>query len=220
MDRRVGSIELQAEQTSALNPILILILVPLMDRMVYPFLSRHGVRLEPLHRMAAGMLLAAASFLLLGFVQLFIDSAEPNSVSVFSQVPQYAVITVAEVLVSVTGLEFAYSQAPMSMKSLVSALSLLTTAVGDLLISVVTLAFSWASSSDRFFIFASLMVLNFILFKWVSRSFVYSEWAAPTAPELHESADDTNRDSAGPDTGDAAPQQRRPRLGPTRRPAG
>ena len=67
------------------------------------------------------------------------QSAPDNSVSILWQVPQIAIITAAEILFSITGYEFAYSQAAPSMKSLVQAMWLLTTAAGDSIIVVIAL---------------------------------------------------------------------------------
>ena len=60
-----------------------------------------------------------------------------NSVSIFLQIPQYVLITLGEVLFSVSGLEFAYQQAPLSMKSFLSACWQLTTAFGNLIIIII-----------------------------------------------------------------------------------
>ena len=60
--------------------------------------------------------------------------SKPNTVSVLWLIPQYVVITISEVLNSVTGLEFAYSQAPASMKSTVQSFWLLTTCIGNIIV--------------------------------------------------------------------------------------
>lgn len=66
-----------------------------------------------------------------------ITVTDPNSVHMLWLLIQYVVITAAEIMFSITGLEFAYSQAPISMKSVVQACWLLTTAIGNLLIVVI-----------------------------------------------------------------------------------
>lgn len=50
------------------------------------------------------------------------------------QLPQYFIITIGEIMFSITGLEFSYAEAPASMKSVLTAAFLLTSAVGDLII--------------------------------------------------------------------------------------
>ena len=63
-----------------------------------------------------------------------VEITEPNGVHIFWQIPQYIILTMGEIMFSVTGLEFSYNQAPTSMKSVVQACWLLTTAVGNLLV--------------------------------------------------------------------------------------
>ena len=62
---------------------------------------------------------------------------KPNSVSLFLQVPMYIIITVAEVMFSINGLEFAYSQAPASMKAICQAAWLWTVAFGNLVVVII-----------------------------------------------------------------------------------
>lgn len=71
--------------------------------------------------------------------------SEPNSVHILWLVPQYVVMTLGEIMFSVTGLEFSYSQAPVSMKSVLQAGWLLTTAFGNLIVIII----EEASTLDR-----------------------------------------------------------------------
>lgn len=70
------------------------------------------------------------------------EVTSPNSVHIFWLLPQYFVVTVGEILFSITSMEFAYSQAPKSMKSVIQALYLMTTAVGNLITMVIVEIFS------------------------------------------------------------------------------
>ena len=67
---------------------------------------------------------------------------EDNKVHIMWLLPQYIVVTVGEILFSITSMEFAYSQAPPSMKSVLQALYLMTTAVGNLITMVIVEIFS------------------------------------------------------------------------------
>lgn len=63
--------------------------------------------------------------------------AEPNSIHMLWLIPQYVVITLGEVMFSVTGLEFSFSQSPVSMKSVLQACWLLTVAFGNVIVVIV-----------------------------------------------------------------------------------
>ena len=83
---------------------------------------------------------------------------EPNSIHIFWLLPQYLVISVCEVLFSITSLEFAYSQAPTTMKSVLQSLYLMTTAVGNLitvLIVEIFLAIGWEQVNTKWTFFSS-----------------------------------------------------------------
>lgn len=66
-----------------------------------------------------------------------IQITEPNSVNMLWLVPQYVIMTLGEVMYSVTGLQFSYTQAPDSMKSVIQGFWLLTVAVGNLIVTVI-----------------------------------------------------------------------------------
>lgn len=63
---------------------------------------------------------------------------KPNSLHMAWMMPQYIIITMAEVMFSITGLQFAFTQAPESMKSLLQAAWLLSVAFGNLIVVLVT----------------------------------------------------------------------------------
>lgn len=118
----------------ALNPVLILVLIPLFDQVIYPFIEYHRYSLRPVPRMVIGMIFSAVAFLFSGLLQLAIDNhaASGESLSIMWQVPQYVVMTAGEIMFSITGLEFAYSQAPDSMKAVVQSAWLFSVSAGTL----------------------------------------------------------------------------------------
>merc|ERR1712025_59306 len=91
----------------------------------------------------------------------------PNSIHILWQFPQYFVITASEVMFSVTGLEFSYSQAPASMKSVVQAAWLLTVAFGNIIVICVAKAKALDQASE-FFMFAILMMLDMFLLMFLA----------------------------------------------------
>lgn len=88
----------------------------------------------------------------------------PNSIHILWQFPQYFVITASEVMFSVTGLEFSYSQAPASMKSVLQAAWLLTVAFGNIIVIIVAEAKAFNEQASEFFMFAGLMMVDTLIF--------------------------------------------------------
>jgi solute carrier family 15 oligopeptide transporter 1 len=143
------SLNIKPDQMQVCNGALILVMIPLFDKLIYPALHRLGFQLKPLHKMAFGMCLTGVAFLLSGALQLFVEKHSifevdqfgqkvcvDNCVSVAWQLPQYMVITMAEIVFSIPGLQFTYSQAPASMKSVCQACWSLTVAFGNILVSL------------------------------------------------------------------------------------
>ena len=120
----------QSAQMQALNPLLVMLLIPFNNIVLYPALRRMGVEVTPLKRMGYGIAFSGAAWIVAGLLQLQIDGGTPTSI--VWQVLPYALLTFGEVLVSATGLEFAYSQAPASMKGTIMSLWMLAVTVGNL----------------------------------------------------------------------------------------
>jgi POT family proton-dependent oligopeptide transporter len=134
LDLAVGGVRLSPAQLQALSPALVLLVAPLLARVVLPALERRGVALPPLRRVGAGLFAAASSFVAAGALQLVVESGRiPHGAW---QLPQYLLLTVGEVLVSVTGLELAYAQAPRSMRGTIMSIGFLTVSAGNLLVGL------------------------------------------------------------------------------------
>jgi POT family proton-dependent oligopeptide transporter len=131
-----GSFQIGAEQMQSMNPLFVMMLVPL-TLFLYPRVERlTGIRVSPLRRMGFGMVLAASSYVVVGFLQTRVDGGVP--ISVLWQTIPYLILTTAEVLISTTGLEFAFTQAAAEMKSTIMSFWLLTVAVGNLFVPIIT----------------------------------------------------------------------------------
>jgi POT family proton-dependent oligopeptide transporter len=114
----------------ALNPAMVMILIPFNNLVLYPLLRRMGWEPTALRRMTAGIAFSGLAWVVVGGIQVSMDGGDPMSIA--WQILPYALLTFGEVLVSATGLEFAYSQAPPSMKGVVMSFWNLTTTVGNL----------------------------------------------------------------------------------------
>jgi len=150
----VSRLVLDASQIPALNPFMVMILIPLTSKGLYPLMDRIGIKPHPLNRMTVGMFVTAFSFVAVALIQHVLDDG--TKLHVFWQMIPYLIITVAEVMVSITGLEFGYSQAPKRMKSVVMGFWLLTVAVGNVLVALLA-GFKGLDHAAFFWVFAVLM---------------------------------------------------------------
>jgi POT family proton-dependent oligopeptide transporter len=116
------------------NPFLIMVLIPLFSYVIYPSLNRVWA-MTPLRRIGIGMFLTAASFLVPVWIETQIERGGQPCIG--WQFVAYIFLTGAEVMVSITALEFAYTQAPRKMKSLIQSVNLLSISLGNVFAAVV-----------------------------------------------------------------------------------
>ncbi|PYL31446.1 MAG: MFS transporter [Verrucomicrobia bacterium] len=126
--------DLIAAQVQTANPILILIFIPLVNYVIYPAINK-VFALTPLRKIGIGLFITALSFVVIVMIQGWIDAGQKPSIN--WQLLAYVILTLGEAMVSITGLEFSYTQAPNTMKSSVMALWLLTVASGELFVGLV-----------------------------------------------------------------------------------
>merc|ERR1711879_186569 len=87
-----------------------------------------------------------------------------NDVSLLWIIPQFFVITVAEVMISITGLEFAYTQAPITLKSVLTSFWLLTVSVGNIVVIIVAEGKIMPSQVAEYLLFAGLILGANVIF--------------------------------------------------------
>lgn len=119
-----------ASQMQALNPLLVMLLIPFNNAVLFPMVTKLGVAVTPLRKMTLGIGFAGLSWILIGLYQMRLDEGE--TLSVLIQTWPYMLLTLGEVLVSATGLEFAYSQAPRKMKGVIMSFWTLSVTIGSL----------------------------------------------------------------------------------------
>lgn len=164
MDLVFMGIQFEASQISAWNPIMVMGLIPLFSMGIYPMLDKMGLKTTPIRRMTWGMFVAAAAFGIVGFLQIILDGG--NKINVMWQFFPYLVITMAEVMISITGLEFAYTQAPRSMKSTIMSIWLLTVFFGNLITAYVSKVNFFAVGSTGYFMFFAILMAIFAGIFW------------------------------------------------------
>uniref|UniRef100_A0A0A9WYN2 Oligopeptide transporter 1 n=1 Tax=Lygus hesperus TaxID=30085 RepID=A0A0A9WYN2_LYGHE len=98
----------------------------------------------------------------------------PNNLNLMWQIPQYIIITAAEIMFSITGLEFSFTQAPTSMKSVISSFWLLTDSFGNVIVLVVAGSHIVQNQAYEMFLFAAMMAIVMILFIFLAMNYKYS----------------------------------------------
>jgi POT family proton-dependent oligopeptide transporter len=160
MDLNIFGVEFLPAQIHAINPLLILLFIPLFSYVIYPAAEK-VVRLTPLRKIGAGFVLTAISFLIVAWIEHRIALGERPTA--WWQIFAYVLITAAEVMVSVVGLEFSYTQAPRKMKSVIMALWYLSVSAGNFFASQVNRYLQdengelTISQVDYYLFFAALM---------------------------------------------------------------
>ncbi|KAL6847886.1 hypothetical protein ACP4OV_022014 [Aristida adscensionis] len=207
LDQRLGGITVPAATLSMMDTISVIIWVPVYDRLIVP--AARAVTGRPrgftqLQRMGIGLVISIFSMLAAGALDVvrlrairrhgLYGDKDVVPVSIFWQVPQYFIIGAAEVFTFVGQLEFFYDQAPDAMRSLCSALSLTTVALGNylstVLVTIVTRITTrhgrvgWIPDNlnlghiDYFFwLLAVLSFLNFLAYLAIASWYKYKKTA-------------------------------------------
>jgi POT family proton-dependent oligopeptide transporter len=166
-----------AEQMQSLNALLILILVPLLSWVIYPWIEKRGLQVTALRRMALGFVFTVLSFLVIGWLQGRLEAKQELSLA--WQALPYLFLTIGEVLISTTGLEFAYTQAFPSMKSTIMGLYFLTVSLGNLIVTTITQIGGGhgdeSVTSGRFYVYALIATGVGVLFTIIAACYQYRD---------------------------------------------
>ncbi|KAE8969739.1 hypothetical protein PR001_g27299 [Phytophthora rubi] len=177
---------------------VILIFIPVFDRLLYPLSTKMGIYPTLLRKIGAGLVFALLSMLAAGWVEQIRKSSSMiegissncsaageslpmSSISVWWQTPQYVLVGVAEILTSISAYDLFYSEVPESMRSVCQALNLLTTTLGFIVAGAINSIFSFWVTSDLndghleyiYFLMAFLVLVLLVAFIFVSQSFEY-----------------------------------------------
>ena len=176
MDKSVFGYELLAGQITAVNPLLILVLIPVFTYGVYPLMSR-VFEVTAKRKMVMGMFLAATPFLITAWCEQQIQSGYVPHIG--WQLFAYFLLSTAEVMLVITCMEFSYTQAPKRMKSLVMSFFYLSISAGNLFTAVVNQLIQNPDGSSKLegaayhLFFAGFMASAAILFALYMR--IYTE---------------------------------------------
>ena len=186
--RWLGKDWLPAQMQSA-NPVLIMILIPLFSYVIYPALNRIWT-MTPLRKIGIGMFLTAGSFLVPVWIEIQLGNGLQPSIG--WQFVAYIFLTSAEVMVSITALEFAYTQAPKKMKSMIQSIQLLAISLGNMFAAVVNDVIKNEDGTSKlpgasyYWFFLIAMLVTTVLFipmaRWYKpREYIQDEAAAESS---------------------------------------
>ncbi|HZL42611.1 MAG TPA: MFS transporter [Verrucomicrobiae bacterium] len=172
MDRHLFGREWLPAQIQTVNPIFILIMLPLFSYVLYPAINK-VFTLTPLRKIGIGLFTVVFAFLIAAWIQVRIDAGQHPNIS--WQILGFVVLTAAEVLVSVTHIEFAYTQAPRKMKSLVMCTYLGSISLGNLFTAGINALLQKGvlklQGANYFLFFAAVMFAAAVLFVFVAGAY-------------------------------------------------
>lgn len=139
-----------------LNPISLVIFIPIVDNFLYPALRKAGIRFTPIKRIAVGFALASMAMIAATIIQYYVyktgpcghhmnecmseEPKRPSPINVWVQTVPYVLIGFSEIFTSITGLEYAFTKAPKNMRSLVTSywhfMSAFSSAIGQALVAL------------------------------------------------------------------------------------
>jgi POT family proton-dependent oligopeptide transporter len=187
LDRHMFGYEWLPAQIQTVNPLFILIMLPLFSYAIYPALN-NVFRLTPLRKIGIGLFVTAASFAIVGLIQRWIDAGQRPHVG--WQILAFVVLSAGEIMVSVTHLEFAYTQAPPKFKSLAMCSYLGAVSLGNFFTAIVdyviqkpdgTVRLQGASYFDFFTIVLFVTAVLFVIVSPFYRGRTYTQEEAQPA---------------------------------------
>jgi POT family proton-dependent oligopeptide transporter len=189
MDRTVNLLgwkfELLAGQIQVLNSIFILTMIVVCNYAIYPLINRFW-RLNELRKIGLGLVIICLAFLVSAWIESQITAG--LTPGVIWQVPAYLLLSTGEVMVSITSLEFAYTQAPQRMKAMIMILYLWAIAFGNLLTALVHKIIANEDGSSKlpgaafYLFFAGLCFFTAIIYSFVARRYKGKTYLQDEAP--------------------------------------
>jgi dipeptide/tripeptide permease len=169
MNGDLGFYTIKPDQMVMTMTLVIVTMIPTFDYIVYPILSKVGIKTQ-LHKIACGYICCALSFIVAAFIEWKIKD---NYIHMLWLLPQYFIVAISDVFVWISTVNFAYTQAPERMKSVISSFVFLTVAGGSLIVIIVSATNFVKSQMYEFLMYSGLMLINTIVFIFMTRRFKF-----------------------------------------------
>lgn len=164
MNGDIGFYAIKPDQMLVLKSVFEILMLPIINSLIYPLLAKVGVK-TLLQKMTIGGMLAVTSFTIAGIVELQVES---SYISVLWMLPQYWLQACSETFLFVNHITFAYTEAPTSMKSVMTSFVFVVMAIGNLIVVVISGSKLFTSQSVEFFFFAGVLFAFMILFGFLA----------------------------------------------------
>ena len=172
MDLHFAGFEWLPSQLQAVNSIMTLAFIPLFQYVVYPVIDK-VFPLTPLRKIGLGIFVSGVAFVISAWIESRITAGGTPNIG--WQLPAYALLTAAEIMVSITALEFAYTQAPKHMKSVIMSLYLLAISAGNLITAIVNFAIARLDlkleGANYYLFFTALAMLASVVYIFFARRY-------------------------------------------------
>lgn len=169
MNGDLGFYTIKPDQMVMLPSIFILLLLPIFDYTIYPLLAKIGVK-TALQKVTCGLVFCLLSFVAAAIIEWKI---EDNFIAILWLFPQYFIVATSEVFIWVPIVNFAYTQAPDRMKSVMTSFVYVTVALGSLIVIIVSGSNFVKSQVHEFIMYAGVMVINIIFFIFISKNYKF-----------------------------------------------
>jgi len=167
----------------AINQVACIILGPIIQNLLYPYLSKRKIHFRPIARITVGFIAVVIAMGYTAGVQRLIYNASPcyeaplacpasdgghtpNHINVWLQTPIYVIMAISEIFSYVTALEYAYAKAPKDMKTIVQAISLLIAGIGAALGMAISPVAEDPKLVTMYAALAGAMVVGTVIFWW------------------------------------------------------
>jgi len=174
MNRNWLGHEWLSAQIAAVNPLMIMILIPVFNYVIYPVIDK-VFHLTALRKISIGFFVTASVFALSAWIEnQIVGGAKP---SIAWMILNHLILASAEVMVSITCLEFSYTQAPKKMKSFLMAVFFLSVTLGDIFTAGVNYFIQNEDGSSKlagasyYWFFAIMMLITAIIFVFVAAKY-------------------------------------------------